>query len=67
MPAGVNHWPDPGIQHGSFRVLPRTDGSFAVVDDRNPPGGQTIMVFTGKHGKRDAERAAKTWHAQGHG
>ncbi len=66
MPAGVSHYPDPEVQHGAFRVLPRTDGGFVVVDTRRPPGQRTV-------GKRkfktlqDAAHAAKTWHDAGHG
>jgi hypothetical protein len=65
VPAGVVHHPDPGIAHGAFRVLPRTDGLWVVVDERRPPGYRTV----GKPFKsqKAAELAAKTWHAQGHG
>ncbi len=45
MAAKPSVWPDPDIRHGHFRVLPRTDGTFAVLDDRLPAGKQTIRVF----------------------
>jgi len=67
MPAGLNHFPDPGLQFGAFRVLPRTDGRWAVCDERRPPGEQTVMTFQGRTGRAQAERAAQTWHEQGHG
>jgi hypothetical protein len=64
MPVGSAHYADPEIRHGAFRVLPRTDGQWAVLDERLPPGQRTIHI-TPK--KVDAEACAKTWHAQGHG
>lgn len=67
MPAGVNHYPDPGVSFGAFRVLPRTDGRWAVVDERRPVGNQTVMTFEGKTGRKQAEKAARTWFEQGHG
>lgn len=64
MPAGAAHYPDPGIQHGAFRVLPRTDGTWFVMDDRRPPGEGLVMVFKTK---AQAAKAAKAWFEQGHG
>lgn len=62
MPAGVIHYPDPDIQFGPFRVLPRTDGKWAVTDTRREPGKRTIKAFS----KKDvAEQAAKKWHQEG--
>jgi hypothetical protein len=58
------HFPDPDIIFGAFRVLPRTDGKWAVVDERRPPGERTVHVAT----KKDhASFVARTWHEQGHG
>lgn len=43
MPAKhVNHYPDPGIQYGHFRVLPFTPGGYIVIDDRREPGKQRV-------------------------
>lgn len=64
MPAGLRHFPDPGIQYGAFRVLRRTDGVFAVVDERRKPGDRTVMLFPKLN---EAEAAAKAWFEQGHG
>jgi hypothetical protein len=47
--------PDPGIVHGSFRVLQRTDGVYIVVDQRRPPGDRTIARFHGGKGKKVEE------------
>jgi hypothetical protein len=61
----ADHHPDPGIEHGNFRVLPRTDGGYVVVDGRRKPGKQTVG---GKFRTlEDAAQAALTWHQQGHG
>jgi hypothetical protein len=65
MPAGRPHYPDPGIAHGVFRVLPVTTGGFVVYDPRRAPAKRQVgPVF-----KRleDADYAARTWHEQGHG
>ncbi len=37
-----NHYPDPGISFGHFRVLPLTTGGYVVIDDRRPPGRQRV-------------------------
>lgn len=37
-----NHYPDPDVRFGHFRVLPITTGGFAVIDDRRPPGRQRV-------------------------
>jgi len=43
MPAKyTNHYPDPGITYGHFRVLPCTTGGYVVIDDRRPPGYQRV-------------------------
>lgn len=39
---------DPGIQHGSFRALQRTDGPWITYDERLPLGKRTVAVFTAK-------------------
>lgn len=64
MPAGLNHHPDPGVTHGVFQVLPRTDGLWIVYDPRRPIGKRTVAVF-----KKMSEAAlnAKAWHEAGHG
>lgn len=65
MPAGQRHFHDPGIEHGSFRVLPITTGGFIVYDERRKPGKRQVgPVFRKLH---EAEAAARTWHLQGHG
>jgi hypothetical protein len=58
MPAGVSHFPDPDIQFGHFRVLPRTDGKWAVIDLRRDPGARTIKAFSKKE---TAVEAAEKW------
>lgn len=60
-----NHYADPGIEYGNFRVLPRTDGGFVVIDGRRKPGKQTV----GQKFRQleDAARAAHDWHEEGHG
>ena len=62
MPAGTPHFPDPGIQHGPFKVLPRTDGLWAVLDTRRAPGEQSLKAF---RKKETAEQAAMKWHQEG--
>ncbi len=64
MPAGARHFPDPGLTYGHFRVLPRTDGKWAVFDDRRKPGESTVKTF---RKKGDAIDAAEAWHRLGHG
>lgn len=41
----MNHYPDPGITHGPFRVLPVTTGGYCVVDTRRPIGKQTVARY----------------------
>lgn len=50
--------PDPGVSHGAFRVLQRTDGPYLVLDTRRPPGEQTIAVFPPRKGE-DPRKAAE--------
>jgi len=57
------HYKDPGITHGHFRVLPRTDGLWAVIDEREPPGYQTVMTFKKLE---QAAVSAEAWFKQGH-
>jgi len=56
--------PDPGITHGPFRVLPRADGGFVIMDTRRRLGFQAV----GNKFKKleDAASAAKRW-AELHG
>ncbi len=61
----MNHFPDPGIEHGAFRVLPRTSGGYVVVDIRRRPGNQTVGPVFKK--LEDAARTAEAWHKEGHG
>ena len=65
MHAGTGHFPDPEVTFGSFKVLPRTDGLYVVVDTRRKPGNRVV----GQPFKKmlDAKEAARTWHEQGHG
>lgn len=58
-------FPDPNVEHGAFRVLPRTDGGYIIVDTRRPPGRQTVGEKFRNIG--DAAVTAKTWHDAGHG
>ncbi len=37
-----NHYPDPGVTYGHFRVLPCTTGGYVIVDDRRRPGMQRV-------------------------
>ena len=55
---------DPELRYGNFRVMRRTDGKFIVVDEREPPGERTVMVFKTL---AEATVSAKAWHEQGHG
>jgi len=57
------HHKDPGIRHGHFRVLPRTDGLWVVIDEREPPGYQTVMTFKKME---QAAVSAEDWFKQGH-
>lgn len=41
-------WPDPLIERGPYKVLPRTDGKFAVVDTRAPFGADAAAVVGSK-------------------
>lgn len=63
MPHGTSY-PDPGIEYGSFKVLPYTAGGFVVIDVRRKPGKRTVRHFAKLE---DADMAAKAWHEQGHG
>lgn len=36
------HYPDPGITYGFFRVLPYVPGGYVVIDTRRPPGYQRV-------------------------
>lgn len=65
MPAGHPHYPDPGVEYGAFRVLPRTDGGFVVYDPRRAPAKR--QVGPRFRTLEDAAAAAKAWHVQGHG
>ena len=60
-----NTYRDPELTFGAFRVLPRTDGGYVVVDTRRKPGKQTV----GAKFKtlEDAAHAAEQWHGAGHG
>lgn len=60
-----NNYPDPGVEFGSFRVLPRTDGGYVIVDVRRAPGKRTV----GKKFQKleEATRVAEEWHKAGHG
>lgn len=63
--------PDPGITHGFFRVLQRTDGPFIVIDTRRPPGDQAVAIHRpprvkdkeAPDPKKLAEEDAKARHA----
>lgn len=48
---------DPLIQHGPFRVYARTDGQFAVVDERRPPGYRTVAVLKTKEAAAQSAKA----------
>lgn len=71
MPHPHQVFPDPGIQHGHFRVLPRTDGGFVVVDDRRPVADQAVKNKKGEVMRwakaADAGWVAREWHRLGHG
>ena len=56
-----NHYPDPGIQYGHFRVLPYTPGGYVVIDDRRKPGYQRVarMLSLDDAAQRAAELDAR--------
>jgi len=58
------HFPDPDVKYGAFRVLPRTDGKYIVVDERLPAGKRIVKVFVQL---KAAIFAAQLWHTQGLG
>lgn len=60
-----NSYPDPGIEFGSFRVLPRTTGGYVVIDKRRKPGKQQVGAPFKK--LEEAAHAAEEWHKAGHG
>jgi hypothetical protein len=66
MPAGTTHHADPDIAFGAFRILPRTDGRWAIIDERKPPGYRTVKTFGAKD-KHIAIEVAKKWHEDGRG
>ncbi len=37
-----NHYPDPGITFGHYRVLPYVPGGYVVIDTRRAPGYQRV-------------------------
>ncbi len=43
-----NHYPDPSITHGPFRVLPQTTGGYVVEDTRRPVGDRAVRDKTGE-------------------
>lgn len=50
---------DPLIVHGPYRVLGRTDGKWALCDERRPAGDRTVNVFASKEeAAREAKRRA---------
>jgi hypothetical protein len=59
---------DEGITYGHFRVLPRTTGGYVVIEDRRPPGYQTVSTHPSLEGAkidacmRDRESAEKVGH-----
>jgi hypothetical protein len=51
-------YPDPGIQHGHYRVLPYAPGGFVVIDERRQFASQTVLDSKGKRRVwRSAEQA----------
>jgi hypothetical protein len=38
----ANVWPEPGVERGRFKVLPRTDGKFTVYDPLLPLGRRQV-------------------------
>lgn len=60
-----NSYPDPGVEHGAFKVLPRTDGGYVVIDTRRRPGKRTV----GEKFRtlQEASSHAELWHKEGHG
>lgn len=65
MPHFRQHYPDPSISHGVFRVLPRTDGGFIVFDPRRALGRMQVGPVFAR--LEDAANAARAWHEAGHG
>ncbi len=66
-----NTFPDPGITHGHFRVLPQTTGGYVIVDDRRPHGDMIVKNKIGeiiKWQRADAAGdAAREWNERGLG
>jgi len=60
-----NSYPDPDVRFGAFRVLPRTDGGYVIVDTRRKPGKQAVGNKFQK--LEEASRVAEEWHKAGHG
>ena len=60
----MNIYPDPSVEIGAFRVLPRTTGGFVVIDTRRAPGNQTVHWFPTLE---FATKTAQSWKDQGHG
>ncbi len=61
-----NHFPDPGLEFGAFRVMPQTTGGYIVVDTRRAPGQRQVGTYIFRRVEEAAE-AAKRWHEEGHG
>lgn len=58
----TNVWRDPQLEIGPFRILPRTDGRFAVYDERLPLGSRSAAI---EDTKEAAVAAAKKLVALG--
>lgn len=48
MAQPVHVLPDPNLSFGPYRILPRTDGWWAVVDERMPPGARSAAILETK-------------------
>lgn len=50
MPHDVPFYRDPGIEKGPFKILPRTDGSWIIIDSRRPLFEMTVYRSKSREG-----------------
>ncbi len=63
VPSPVVPMPDPPIEMGSFRALPRITGGFVICDERRPPFERAVRFCTTEGAARAAvsELGADEW------
>ncbi len=71
MPHEIPHYKDPDIEHGSFKVLPRTTGGYVIVDLRRSPGKRLVVDPNGNTytwaTAKEAGAVALEWNRKGFG